>query len=146
MPTESEDHVGELLSGYLDGELPHQQSQRVRVHCDACAACQAELEELAALRARVGSARLAPNEINWSEKVSDMTDQTTRGLGWALLIVGVIGVTAWGVYAFVIDSSIDPTYKLLTGAAYLGLAFLFVNVLRRRVMESKADRYNDVEI
>ena len=146
MTTESENHVGELLSGYLDGELTHQQSQRVRVHCDACAQCRAELDELAALRERVGAADLAANEIDWSEKVSDATDQATRGLGWVLFIVGVVGLTAWGVYEFVIDTSIDPFYKVLTGAVYLGLAVLFVNVLRRRIMESKTDKYNNVEI
>ena len=78
--------------------------------------------------------------------MSDATDQATQRLGWILFIGGVIGVTAWGVYEFVIDSSIDPIYKILTGAVYLGLAILFVNVLRRRIIESKTDKYNNVEI
>ncbi len=30
------EHVGEWLSGYIDGELTQQQRQRVEVHCDAC--------------------------------------------------------------------------------------------------------------
>jgi len=29
-------HVGELLSGYIDGELTQQQRQRVDVHCHKC--------------------------------------------------------------------------------------------------------------
>ena len=27
------EHVGELLSGYIDGELTQQERQRVEVHC-----------------------------------------------------------------------------------------------------------------
>ena len=36
--------------------------------------------------------------------------------------------------------------KLLIGGFYLGLAALFVSVLRQRLIESKTDKYKDVEI
>jgi hypothetical protein len=35
---------------------------------------------------------------------------------------------------------------VLTSALYLGLAALFVSVLRQRLIERKTDRYKDVEI
>ena len=41
-----DEHVGELLSGYIDGELTQQQAQRVRIHCERCDACTEELERL----------------------------------------------------------------------------------------------------
>ena len=33
-------HVGEMLSGYIDGELTQQQRQRVEVHCAELAIVQ----------------------------------------------------------------------------------------------------------
>ena len=147
MMTQSTDHVGELLSGYLDGELTQQQSQLVRLHCETCGECSAELDELTALRERVGAAALAPlDQTVWSERVNDATDRATRGLGWIFLVVGVVGVCGWGVYEFVIDSSLSLTYKLLIGCGYLGLSLLFVSVLRQRLMEQKTDKYKKVEI
>lgn len=146
--SDGHDHVGALLSGYLDGELTQQQSQLVRVHCAACPQCRVELDELAKLRERVGA--LAPlesdNEIVWSEKVDNAADRATRGFGWALLIVGVVGIGAWGVYEFVIDSSLGTGYKLLVGCVYVGLAILFLGVLRQRLKENKTDKYNKVEV
>ena len=58
--TSTDGHVDELLSGYIDGELTQQDSQRVALHCETCAECQAELAALSALRERVAAAPLAP--------------------------------------------------------------------------------------
>ena len=51
--------LGEYLSGYIDGELTQQQRQWVELHCDNCAQCARELDELTALRRRIGETRLS---------------------------------------------------------------------------------------
>ena len=66
--TTTDKHVGELLSGYIDGELTQQQQQRVRVHCDSCTACAQKLEQLEKLRQEVRRSRLSPlSEDIWRE-------------------------------------------------------------------------------
>lgn len=142
-----DDHVGELLSGYIDGELTQQQRQRVENHCDDCSACATELDELAGLRAAVGASSLSQyGEDTWRETMSDTTAQTSRGIGWLLFIGGVLAAAGVGIFVFVTEPAIEWPIKLITVAIYGGLALLFISVLRQRLIEQKTDKYKDVEI
>ena len=142
-----DEHVGALLSGYIDGELTQQECQRVDVHCESCTTCRKELDELRALRTDIGKARLSEFGADiWREKMNDSTVQASRGIGWLLFIGGVLAVTGIGIYEFVIDSSVGTMTKLIVGAIYGGLAILFFSVLRQRLIERKTDKYKDVEI
>jgi anti-sigma factor RsiW len=46
-------HPDELLSTFLDGELTAAERRKVLTHVAGCEECRAELEELAAVRARI---------------------------------------------------------------------------------------------
>jgi hypothetical protein len=142
-----DEHVGELLSGYIDGELTQQQRQRVEVHCDACGGCARDLADLGELREKVGRSRLSTlGEDNWREHMDDTTVKATRGIGWLLFIGGILVLSGIVIFEFVVDSSISSGMKLLIGAIYGGLGVLFVSVLRQRLIERKSDKYEDVEI
>jgi len=142
-----DEHVGELLSGYLDGELTQQQRQRVDIHCDTCTECKKNLEELRALRESIGKSRLSEIDQDvWREMMDDTTVRTSRGIGWLLFLGGVLVAMGIGVYEFVIASSLGLVEKLIVGATYGGLAVLFFSVLRQRLIERKTDKYKDVEI
>jgi hypothetical protein len=142
-----DDHVGEMLSGYIDGELTQQQRQRVEVHCDGCEECNSDLRELRALRERVGRSGLSElGEDIWREQMDDTTVRATRGIGWLLFIGGLLIVAGYGIYEFVIDTSLTLGVKLLFAAIYGGMGVLFLSVLRQRLIERKTDKYKDVEI
>jgi anti-sigma factor RsiW len=141
------EHVGKLLSGYIDGELTQQQRQRVEVHCSDCAECERELEALASLRREIGVSELSQfGEDTWRETMADTTTKAARGIGWLLLIGGAMAAAGVAVFAFLTDPSIELRAKLIAGAIYGGLAFLFISVLRQRLIERKTDKYKDVEI
>jgi hypothetical protein len=141
------DHIGELLSGYIDGELTQQERQRVDVHCDTCEQCRKERDELRQLREQVAQSRLSEyGEDNWRESMNDVTVQTSRGFGWLLLVGGVLAAVGVGVYEFLTDPGIETYAKVIAGAVYGGFAILFVSVLRQRLIERKTDKYKDVEI
>ena len=140
-------HVGEMISGYLDGELTQQQSQCVDLHVGACGECARLLEELRALRARMGDSHLSSKQEDaWREEMDDPTVQLTRGIGWLLLIGAGLIIAGAVVVLFWTDSGITTGWKLVIGAFYLGLAGLFVSVIRQRLIERKTDKYKDVEI
>ena len=142
-----DEHVVEQLSGYVDGELTQQQRQRIDVHCAGCADCARDLRELKELRASIGNARLSSkNQDVWREMMNDTTVQRSRGIGWLLLIGGVLACLGIGVFVFLFDSSISLVEKLIVGAIYGGLGLLFYSVLRQRLIERKTDKYKDVEI
>ncbi len=142
-----DDHVVELLSGYVDGELTQQQRQRVDVHCADCKECENDLVELKALRESIGKAGLSDlNQDIWREMMNDTAVQTSRGIGWLLLIGGILIAAGIGVVSFLFSSSIGIVEKLFISAIYGGLALLFYSVLRQRLIERKTDKYKDVEI
>src|SRR5262245_25586110 len=53
------DRFTELLSGYLDRDLPRSEADAVRRHLDTCAECREVLATLAGVESR-GAARVAP--------------------------------------------------------------------------------------
>ena len=140
-------HVGELLSGFVDGELTQQQRQLVTLHCDECTECRENLANLRALRERVGKANLSEvGEDKWRETMNDPTVQTTRGIGWLLFIAGLLVIAGIGLVGFILSDEIPVGVKLTLVAVYGGLATLLYSVLRQRLIERKTDKYKDVEI
>jgi hypothetical protein len=142
------EHVGELLSGFVDGELTQQQRQFVRLHCEECDECREILSNLYELRERVGKASLSETgQDQWRETMKDDNIvQTTRGIGWLLFIAGLLFVAGIGLVGFIFSDEISIGVKLILVAVYGGLATLFFSVLRQRLIERKTDKYKDVEI
>jgi len=143
----NDEHVGEQLSGYIDGELTQQERQRVVLHCETCEECRGNLAELQALRQRIGKTRLSViGEDKWRETMEDTTVQTSRRIGWVLFIAGLLMVCGVGLVAFVTNSGMSLGEKVIVIAIYGGLATLLFSVLRQRLIERKTDKYKDVEI
>ena len=140
-------HVGELLSGFVDGELTQQQRQLVTLHCESCEECSEILANIRDLRTRVGKAHLSEvGEDKWRETMNDSHVQTSRSIGWLLFITGLLVIAGIGVFGFLFDSGISIGMKLIVIAIYGGLATLLYSVLRQRLIERKTDKYKDVEI
>ena len=140
-------HVGELLSGFVDGELTQQQRQVVMLHCEECSECQQHLARLRELRERIGKANLSEvGEDKWRETMDDPTVQTTRGIGWLLFISGLLAIVGVALVVFIFSDEIPVGMKLIMVAVYGGLAALLFSVLRQRLIEQKTDKYKDVEI
>ena len=140
-------HVGELLSGYVDGALTQQQRQLVSLHCEDCEECRETLTRLRELRQSIGKANLSDLcEDKWRETMNDPTVQTTRNIGWLMFIAGLLAIAGIGVFGFLFSDEIPVTMKLIMIGVYGGLATLFYSVLRQRLIERKTDKYKDVEI
>lgn len=141
-------HVGELLSGFIDGELTQQEQQRVRLHCETCEVCAEQLAALTALRQQVGQTAFGTHDANqWREEMDDMPTRASRGLGWLLLIGGALIAAGFFVLVFFLNvDGLSLVERLIIGGIYGGLLLLFVSVLRQRLIERKTDKYKDVEI
>jgi len=140
-------HVGEMLSGFVDGELTQQQRQRVTLHCENCAQCRDNLESLRVLRERIAGSGLSEiGEDKWRESMNETTVEITRGVGWLLFIAGLLVAAGIGLAGFIFSDEIPVGIKLLITAIYGGLGLLLFSVLRQRLIERKTDKYKDVEI
>ncbi|MFC1689905.1 anti-sigma factor family protein [Pseudomonadota bacterium] len=140
-------HVNELLSGYLDGELTQQQQQKVGLHLEQCRQCTAELEDIRALRERMGQTQIGNSDQDqWREMMNDTGVRLSHGLGWLLFLGSLLILASVAIIAFWTDSSASLFMRLVVSALYIGWAALFVSVLRQRLIERKTDKYKDVEI
>ena len=141
------EHVGELLSGLLDGELTQQQRQWVTLHCQSCETCRNDLAALRLLRERITTANLSEiGEDKWRETMDDQRIKTPRKLGWLLFIGGLLAIGIVVLVEFLFNDEVAIGIKLIMIAIYGGLASLFYSALRQRLIERKTDKYKDVEI
>jgi hypothetical protein len=140
-------HVGELLSGFVDGELTQQQRQLVTLHCEQCSECRENLDSLRELRERIKNARLSEvGEDEWRESMKDDVVEITRGIGWLMFIAGLLAIAGVMLVIFFFNDEIPIGIKLIMIAIYGGLATLLFSVLRQRLIERKTDKYKNVEI
>ena len=140
--------IGAKLSGYLDGELTQQERQIVELRCESCETCRETLEELKALRQKIGDSNLSEvGQDVWRETMDDMAVKTTRGIGWLMVIGGLLLAVGIGLLQIITgETSMSFPELLVIAGIYGGLLMLFISVLRQRLIERKTDKYKDVEI
>ena len=69
-----------------------------------------------------------------------------RGLGWLLLVGGVLCAVGVGLYGLLFDDETSLVAIVIVLGIYGGLALLLLAVLRDRLGERKTDKYTDVEL
>ena len=141
------EHVGDRLSGYIDGELTQQDRQKVERHLEDCADCRHLKDELTALRGRLQeSVGEEFGNDRFREAFTSPGNRALSALGWLALIGGAVLLGIVVLSQFLLDDNLSTGMKFVIGLPYLGLLILFVAVLRRRLRERRTDKYRDVEI
>jgi len=139
----------DLMMGYLDEELSAEQIRHFEEHLTACKQCTAQLQEFRQLKAITDQMTLVePEDRLWQQYWDGIYNRTERGIGWIIFSVAAILLTIYGGFKSIEALIIDPTVGLLLKIAMLallvGLAILFVSVLRERIFFWTKDRYKDV--
>jgi len=141
-PSGSFDEV--LLSGYLDGELTQSEEQRVRIYLEDHPEARALLEEMNTVRETTRTTRFeVPDDLQWDESPRGPLSRFTRGFGWLLIAVWLVGVSAFGLWQL-LTSPENLFAKLLVVGSIGGFALLLVSVLLDRLHDMKTDRYRRV--
>ena len=137
----------QLLTGYLDDELTQQDHQRVEQRMINEPAYRAQFDDLNSLRTDIAGLDFQPNKTTqWSELAPDVTSQTTRSLGWLTYIISTLFLVVYGLYEFIIAETENALVKTAVLGIFLGLGLLLISVIKQRIVESKTDRYKDVQI
>ena len=139
----------DLMMGYLDEELSAEQMLRFEEHLTECKQCTAQLQEFRQLKAITDQMTLIePEDRLWQQYWDGIYNRVERGIGWIIFSVAAILLTIYGGFKAIEDLITDPTVGLLLKIAMLallvGLAILFVSVLRERIFFWSKDRYRNV--
>ncbi|MHC4173843.1 MAG: anti-sigma factor family protein [Planctomycetota bacterium] len=143
-----DDHK-DLLMGYLDNELSDEQRQRFEEHLAGCGECAGELEEFKKLKAITDEVTLVePEDRMWQEYWGSIYNRIERGVGWIVFSIAGILLVIYGgfkiIEELIKDPDVETIFKIGLLALIVGLAILFVSVLRERIYFWKKDRYRDV--
>jgi hypothetical protein len=137
----------QLLTGYLDNELTQQDRQRVEQRMINETTYRAQFDDLNSLQSDIAGLDFQPNKTTqWSELAPDVTSQTTRSLGWLTYIISTLFLVVYGLYEFIIAETENALVKTAVLGIFLGLGLLLFSVIKQRLVESKTDRYKDVQI
>ena len=143
------DDYKNLMMGYLDEELTAEQKHRFEEHLAACKQCSTQLQEFRQLKAITDQVTLVePEDRLWQQYWDGIYNRIERGIGWIIFSVAAILLTIYGGFKAIEALIKDPTVGMLLKAGLLtllvGLAILFVSVLRERIFFWSKDRYKDV--
>ena len=137
----------QLLTGYLDNELTQQDRQRVEQRMINEPTYHAQFDDLNSLQSDIAGLDFQPNKTTqWNELAPDVTSRTTRSLGWLTYIISTLFLVGYGLYEFIMAETENALVKTAVLGIFLGLGLLLFSVIKQRLVESKTDRYKDVQI
>lgn len=139
----------DLMMGYLDNELSDEQKRQFEEHLAGCSECKAELEEFRKLKSITDEVTLVePEDRIWQDYWSGIYNRIERSIGWIVFSVAAILLTIYGGFKLIEELIKDDTVGMLLKVGLLalivGLAILFVSVLRERLYFWQRDRYKNV--
>jgi hypothetical protein len=135
--------------GYLDNELSDEQRNRFEEHLAGCPECASELKEFQKLKAITDEVTLVePEDRIWQDYWSGVYNRIERNVGWIIFSVSAILLAIYGGFKLIEEIVTDATTGMLLKigliALIVGLAILFVSVLRERMYFWSKDRYRNV--
>lgn len=133
-----------LISGALDGELTQQQQQHLQQHLNHCERCRRIYDELEAVQTELRKGRSGAHPLQQNQAAS--VGGFWPLLGWALLVLGVLPLIAYGIYQFMLDEHLPLWVRFAIASTSLGLVVLFVYVARQRYLNGKTDNYKKVQL
>ncbi|HNV20570.1 MAG TPA: zf-HC2 domain-containing protein [Candidatus Hydrogenedentes bacterium] len=143
MHDDREDDIRPLISGYLDNELSPAERARVEALRDTDPGFREEFERMARIVNAASELRIEePPEEVWDTFLVGVYNRVERRTGWVIFLIGVIALTAWGIYWFWVADWGSSLVKVLVAAPVIGLVVLFISVLRQRLFVSRTDRYS----
>jgi len=139
----------DLMMGYLDNELSDEQKRQFEEHLTGCSECKDELEEFRKLKAITDEVTLVePEDRIWQDYWDGIYNRIERSVGWIVFSVAAILLIIYGgfkaIEEMIKDPDIETILKVGLLALIVGLAILFVSVLRERLYFRQRDRYKNV--
>ncbi len=135
-----------LMMGMMDGELTEDESIRMNNHLIRCSSCREELEQI-----KVTSSKL--DNINIKEPEKGIVDKSwkspysklTKNFGILLVIAGWLIMMMYGAYEFIVTKDAESIPKYAFVIILVGIAILFLTVLRDRIRSYRNDPYKEVD-
>jgi hypothetical protein len=136
----------ELKNKYFDRNLSEEEKKELKRLTSKDKKTAKELKEMDKLKEVIDMLEPVNPEKEWEKYWSSLYNRLERGIGWIVFSIGaIITITFFG-FQFIKELIRDPHIALYAKvgliALILGLAILFVSVLRERITLSRTDKYS----
>jgi len=136
----------ELKNKYFDGNLSEEEKKELKELILKDNKTEKELKEIDKLKEVIDMLEPINPEREWEEYWSSLYNKLERGIGWIIFSIGAILTFTFLGFQFIKELILDPQIALYVKvgliALILGLAILFVSVLRERLTLYKTDKYS----
>lgn len=130
----------------LDGEMSAGEAAAYEEHLRGCDLCRREMESLGRVVRFSEELKLrVPEDEFWKGYWESVYRRSERRLGFVLLIAGLLALTGYGIFRAVTSPSFLTYEGISITIMLVGLAVIFVSVVRERYHESRNDPYREVE-
>ena len=127
---------------YIDGEMDDHERADFEEHLASCEPCRTMLNDMAALKEVTRSVKIADlPETVWETYWTRIYNRIERSVAWFLFILGSLIVVGYSIYRAVTDPNISTVAGLGAVLIIVGLAILFLSVLREKLAVNKVDKY-----
>jgi len=136
-----EEHRKNLMR-YMDGEMSARERADFERHIEYCDTCSELLRDFSALKEVTDTMKIADlPEAVWEKYWNSVYNRIERSVAWFLFIVGALILNGYWIYRAVTEPELDNIVRLGLVFLTVGLAVLFLSVLREKRAVNKKDRY-----
>jgi hypothetical protein len=136
----------ELKNKYFDRVLSEKEKEELKEIISKDNRTAKELKEMDKLKEVIDMLEPVDPEREWEKYWSSLYNKLERGIGWIIFSIGAILTIAFFGFQFIKELIRDPHIALFAKvgliALILGLAILFVSVVRERLTLFKTDKYS----
>jgi hypothetical protein len=131
---------------WLDGEMTADEAAAYEVHVRGCEECERELRELGRVVRYAEELTLrVSDDAFWHGYWESIYRRSERNTGFLLVILGLLAATGYGIYRAVTSPRFLTYEGISVTLILVGLAVIFLSVVRDRYHERWNDPYREVE-
>jgi len=133
------------VSLYIDGELHQDDIPEFLRYLDISRKAKEYYDKQLKLKDAMKSLAVTQNQDEkFNEYWPSLSRKIGSGIGWILLIIGLVANIGYALYIFAINTDIKPFEKITAFLIISGFSLLLINVGYQRFKESRVDKYKDV--
>ena len=130
----------------LDGEMSALEAAAYEEHLRGCDVCRLEMKSLGRVVRFSEELKLrVPEDEFWKGYWESVYRRSERSVGFILLIAGLLALVGYGIVRAVTSPSFLTYEGISVTIILVGLAVIFISVVRERYHESRNDPYREVE-
>jgi hypothetical protein len=136
----------ELKNKYFDNNLSEEEKEELKKLISRDKKNEEELKDMDKLKEVIEMLEPVDPEKDWEEYWSCLYNRLERGIGWILFSIGAVLTLSFFGFQFIKELIRDPQIaiyaKIGLMSLVVGLAILFVSVIRERITLAKTDKYS----